>query len=110
MGRCAPQTFPNFHSECIAALRARVQAVGVSEDEAGGAKTSGQASRAGFGIEWKYDPVAQALTIQCVASPFYAPCKLIMAQIESWVLACYPSRPRESARAGQNAQNDSRDI
>ena len=110
MGRCAPQTFPNFTSECIAALRARVETVGVSTNEAGEAKTSGQASRAGFGIEWKYDPIAQALTVQCVTSPFYAPCKLIRAQIESWILACYPSRSRESTGAEQDTRNGPREV
>lgn len=90
MGKCAPQTFPNFSGECIQALRAKVQTTGVDPDEAAGSKTSGTASRAGFRIDWTYDPVSEALTVQCVASPFYAPCGLITAQIETWIRSCYP--------------------
>jgi hypothetical protein len=102
MGKCAPQTFLNFTSECIQALRAKVQTVGVNPEEAVGRKTSGTASRAGLQIEWTYDPASQTLTIQSVASPFYAPCTLITAQIETWVSACYPSRPQESSPPQQD--------
>ena len=107
---CAPQIFPNFTGECVAALRAKIQVAGVNPNGAVGDKTCGEASRAGFHIEWRYDPTSQALTIQCVASPFYAPCKLITAQIESWVLACYPSRPGESSRSGQDTQSGRQNI
>lgn len=91
MAKCPPQTFSAFTSECIQALQAKVQSAGVSPEETTGPKTSGTASRAGFGIEWQYDPPSQTLTIQCVSAPFFVPCKLITAQIDSWIRACYPA-------------------
>ena len=95
MGRCAPQRFPRFTSECIQALRARVQTAGVDPDTAAGGKTSGSASRAGFTIEWNYDSADQVLTVQCVAAPVYVPCSLITAQIARWISSCYPAAPAD---------------
>lgn len=90
MGKCAPQTFPNFTADCISALMARIRSEGVSAPASGGDQLSGTASRAGFEIAWTYDPEVQALTVQCTSAPFFAPCSLITSQINSWVTSCYP--------------------
>jgi len=99
MGQCAPQSFPNFSTECIEALRARVRTEGVNAESSPGGNTSGTASRAGFHIAWKYDPISETLTVQCTSSPFYAPCSLITAQIKNWITACYPASQVASNRS-----------
>ena len=110
MGKCPAQRFPKFTSECIEALRGKLQTVGVDPKEAAAGKTSGHASRAGFEIQWTYDLEKQALTIQCVASPFYAPCKVITTQIESWVRECYPPCVQQSGAGGQGSQSETQGI
>lgn len=100
MAKCPPQSFPNFTAECIQALQAKLQSEGVNPaEQAANGNASGTASRAGFDIAWKYDQTSQTLVVQCTSSPFYAPCSLINAQINSWILSCYPSDAGESSGA-----------
>ena len=99
MAECPPQSFSNFTSECIQALQAKVQQQGVSADAAASSDTSGRASHAGFEIIWNYDKPTQTLTVQCVSSPFFAPCKLINAEIQRMVSSCYPAAEDASQQA-----------
>jgi hypothetical protein len=91
MAKCDKLTFVDFSDDCIQALRRRVQSEGVEESSVPSGSTSGTASRAGFDIAWTYDPPTQTLTVECTNSPFFAPCKVINAQITSWINSCYPA-------------------
>ena len=91
MAKCDKLTFQDFTDDCIQALRQRVQSKGVEDTSLPTGTTSGTASRAGFDIAWAYEPASQTLTIECTNSPFVVPCKIINAQIMSWISSCYPT-------------------
>ena len=91
MAKCETLTFYNFTDDCIQALRKRVQSEGVEGTSLPAGTTSGTASRAGFDIAWAYEQVTQTLTVECTNSPFLVPCKIINAQISSWIASCYPT-------------------
>ena len=46
---------------------------------------SGRASQDGFTVRWQYSSSAQTLEIQCLESPWWAPCPMIQAKIAELV-------------------------
>lgn len=46
---------------------------------------SGQASQDGFTVRWRYSSSAETLEIQCLESPWWAPCPMIQRKIEELV-------------------------
>lgn len=76
MSACAAQVFPNVSATKWACLKTKISAAGyaINTDE-------GSASDGGYTIAWKYDPAALTLTIQSIASPWFAPCSAINAKI-----------------------------
>jgi hypothetical protein len=50
--------------------------------------STGQASQHGFTIAWTYREQEQTLSLQCVDSPFWAPCSTINGKINDAVEDC----------------------
>jgi hypothetical protein len=80
---CVEQNFTGFTLERFDCLLEKAQAAGV--DITG---NSGTASRDGIEITWNFDPIAQTLTIQCIAAPLLVPCGVINSKIRALVDSC----------------------
>ncbi len=80
---CDKQTFLGVTPDAFNCLIAKATANGMPISG-----NSGQASEGGFTLAWNYNPEAQMLDIQCLESPFMAPCLMINGKIESMVREC----------------------
>lgn len=77
-----PQTFTGITPERWAAIGAKVkEATGVVI-----ANDAGHAAAHGFELGWSYDAAAAALTVQCLAKPFFVPSGTVQSRISTLVL------------------------
>jgi hypothetical protein len=83
MSACATQTFTDVTSAVWNCLVQKAQSYGITISG-----NSGQASQDGFTIRWDYDPSGQTLQLQCVDSPWWAPCSTINGKIHDLVDGC----------------------
>lgn len=84
MAGCEAQIFDSVTPQQFACIAQKAQ------EESGLALSGngGTVSAQGISINWIYDPVSQALTIQCVEKPFLVLCAMIHSTIQNLVDGC----------------------
>jgi hypothetical protein len=83
MSACASQTFDNVTPAAWSCLVQKAASYGITISS-----PTGQASKDGFTLSWNYSSAAQTLSIQCLDSPWWAPCSKINGQIHDLVDGC----------------------
>lgn len=84
MSACAKQTFDNVTPEvwnCLVQKAATNFGITITGP-------TGQATKDGFTVAWNYDSGAQTGWLQCLDSPFWAPCSVINGKIHEMVESC----------------------
>lgn len=84
MSACATQTFDHVTPAAWNCLVQKAASYGIAISSA----PSGQATKDGFTVSWNYNSTAQTLSIQCVDSPWWAPCSTINGKIHDLVDGC----------------------
>ncbi len=74
------QRFPNVTPERFSALKRKALDFGLNLNA-----NKGSTSQRGFTVNWKYDPDAKMLEIQCTNKPFLVPWSAIDQKIAQWV-------------------------
>jgi hypothetical protein len=80
MGHSATQVFSGISPAQFATLQVKAQAAGI---DLGG--NSGTASKFGVEVSWNYSPESQALTLQCLSTPFFVKPEEVNAKIQALV-------------------------
>lgn len=84
MSACDPQTFNNVTSTAWDCLVQKAESSGLPIIVG----HKGEASKDGFTVTWNYNPEAESLVIQCIDSPWWAPCSVIDSKINELVGGC----------------------
>ncbi len=74
------QRFTNITPERFAILQSKAKDSGLILNS-----QSGSASEKGFTLNWKFDPDAKVLEIQCTKKPFLIPWSTVNKKIAEWV-------------------------
>jgi hypothetical protein len=81
MGACAKLSYNGVTQDIWEKMKAKVHAeLGITIDS-----DSGKQTEKGFTIAWNYNPTNHNLSLQCVDSPWYAPCSVINSKINELV-------------------------
>ena len=83
MGACASQVFSTVSTGVWNCLIQKAAGYGITIST-----PVGQATKDGFTVSWNYDNKAQSLSIQCLDSPWWAPCSTINGKIHDIVDGC----------------------
>ena len=83
MSACASQGFDGITSTVWTCIVQQVASYGITISG-----NSGEQTKDGFTVRWDYDPNAQTLQIQCMDSPWWAPCSTINGKIHELVDGC----------------------
>lgn len=95
MSACDPNLFGNIDRPAFNRLIATLAKQYPNIDPSNVADT-GQESGDGYTISWDFNEAAQTLTVQCLDSPWYAPCSAINEAIEEAVAAAAAQQPPTS--------------
>ena len=83
MSACAMLTYNNVTQDVWQCIVSAVAQYGIPV-----AADSGTQSAQGFTISWNYNRQAETLSVQCIDSPFWAPCSTVNAHINDAAEAC----------------------
>jgi hypothetical protein len=89
MSACATQTFEAITPTVWTCVIQKAATYGITITT-----PIGQAAKDGFSITWNYNTGTKTLALQCLESPWWAPCGTINGKIHDLVDACrqHPSR------------------
>ena len=83
MAACETQTFTGITQQRFDCLVQKAAAAGIVISG-----NQGQASQDGITMRWNFDSEKQTIELQCLESPWYAPCATVNSKIHDLVNAC----------------------
>jgi hypothetical protein len=75
---CESVTYPGVDSSkwaCVKDVVSRAYGLSIDSD-------SGEASKRGFTLTWRYDPSEQSLVIQCTQKPIFVSCGMVKQRLD----------------------------
>jgi hypothetical protein len=80
---CAAQVFGSVTVEQFGCIVAKAAADGINI-----VGNAGEMTHSGFTVNWRFDPAAATLTIQCTGHPFIVSCGTVNGRIHDIVDGC----------------------